>query len=193
MGAVSYETALAALSDRLSARAVEHSVHVAETAGALAVTYGVDAQAANLAGLLHDWDRELGDEQLLVAADAAGIELTETDRAVPYLLHARTGAMSVGEVLPELEPEVLHAIEAHTVGAGEMSDLDKVVYVADMIAPGRDFPGVEELRGLVGEGTLHELYLRCYQLTLHHLVERERPLHPHTVAAWNALVAGDAR
>lgn len=193
MGAVSYETALAALRDRLSARAVEHSVRVAETASALAVTYGVDAEAARLAGLLHDWDRELGDEQLLVAAGAAGIELTETDRAVPYLLHARTGARSVGEALPQLEPEVLHAIEAHTVGAGEMSDLDKVVYVADMIAPGRDFPGVDELRVRQGAGTLHELYLRCYQLTLHHLVERERPLHPHTVAAWNALVAGDAR
>jgi predicted HD superfamily hydrolase involved in NAD metabolism len=193
VGAVSYETALAALRDRLSARAIEHSVRVAETACALATTYGADAEAARLAGLLHDWDRELGDEQLLAAADAAGIELTETDRAVPYLLHARTGARSVGEALPELEPEVLRAIESHTVGAGEMSDLDKVVYVADMIAPGRDFPGVEEVRELAGSGTLHALYLRCYQLTLHHLVQRQRPLHPRTVAAWNALVGGDAR
>jgi predicted HD superfamily hydrolase involved in NAD metabolism len=190
---VDYDTAAHGLRTRLGATAVAHCERVASTAGALARAYDVDVDSARLAGLLHDWDRELGDEALLNASRLHGIELTPTDRAVPYLLHARTGALGVASAFPGISAEVVHAIEAHTVGAGEMSPLDKVVYVADMLEPDRDFPGVTELRESVGESTLDELYLSCYQRSLIHLVERKRPLHPQTVNAWNALVSGSAR
>ena len=46
------------------------------------------------------------------------------------------------------DPEILHAIEVHTVGDAAMSDLAKVLYVADYIEEGRDFPGVIEARAI---------------------------------------------
>ena len=44
-----------ALALRLDANGYAHSVAVAETAAGLAAVYGVDGDAAYLAGLLHDW------------------------------------------------------------------------------------------------------------------------------------------
>ncbi|PKQ15944.1 MAG: phosphohydrolase [Actinobacteria bacterium HGW-Actinobacteria-7] len=190
MGAPRYQAAFEALQARLSTGAVEHCQRVSQTAAELAQTYGAPVESARLAGLLHDWDRETGHEQLRSVACEAGIELTATDEAVPYLLHARTGALRVAETFPDLGADVLHAIASHTVGAGQMSALDRVVYIADMIEPGRDFPGLDELREAVGVITLDELYASCYQRSLLHLIERRRPLHPRTVDAWNALVSG---
>ena len=45
------------------------------------------------------------------------------------------------------DPEVLSAIRWHTTGKKDMSLLDRIIYLADMIEPGRrPFPGMEEIR-----------------------------------------------
>ncbi|NTW28020.1 MAG: HD domain-containing protein [Coriobacteriia bacterium] len=180
--------ALAVVKARLSKKAVGHAIRVGDTAAALAIVYGVNPEYAKIAGLLHDWDREKSGRQLIVSATEAGIEVTDADRVVPYLLHSKTGAVALQRTYPDLPAEVLDAIRCHTVGAPTMSDLDKIVYLADMIAPARDFPGVNELREAVGVVTLAELFARGYQLSVMHLVRSRRRLHPDTVAVWNSLV-----
>jgi predicted HD superfamily hydrolase involved in NAD metabolism len=170
-----------------------HSEGVAATAGELALTYGVDVETARIAGLLHDWDRDLSSDELLDEARSWGGELSDIERSEPRLLHADTGARSIARAFPDASEELLHAVAAHTVGDVVMTPLDRVVYVADMLEPSRDFPGVVELRAAVGSVSLDELYLRCYQHTLRYLVAARRPLHPRTVGAWNALVGGGVR
>ena len=39
----------------------------------------------------------------------------------------------------------------HTTGRENMGLLEKIVYIADLIEPGRDFQGVEEIRRLAYE------------------------------------------
>lgn len=190
MAGVSFDAALAAVRDRLDERGVGHSLRVADTAADLAATYGADVEQARLAGLLHDWDRERSAEELLESAREAGVRITEADEAVPYLLHARTGAASLTTSLPELDPAIVRAVELHTVGAPDMTALDMVVYVADMIEPARTFPGVTELREAAGTVVLGELFLAAYRRSLLHLVESGRRIHPDTVVVWNSLVAG---
>jgi predicted HD superfamily hydrolase involved in NAD metabolism len=193
VSAVTYANALAVVEARLGGKAAKHCKRVAATAAALAVVYGVDADAAQLAGLLHDWDRETSAEGLLGEARRLGLEVSEADAAVPYLLHARTGAQSAREALPGLPEAVVQAIARHTVGSPDMTPLDMVVYLADMIEPHRDFPGVDALRDAVGAVTLPELFARGYQRSVQHLVEARKRIHPDTVAVWNSLVAGEAR
>jgi HD superfamily phosphohydrolase YqeK len=77
------------------------------------------------------------------------------------------------------------------LGDVEMSDLDRIVYIADMIEPGRDYPGVDDLREAVGSVSLNALFALCYRHTLLYLIEEGRPIHPRTVDIWNALVARD--
>lgn len=193
MNEITYSQASAALRARLGDAGAGHSERVAQTAGLLASTYGLEAEPARLAGLLHDWDRERSSDALASAARDAGIELTEADEAVPYLLHARTAAVSLEQSLPGLPRNVLQAVSRHTLGAPDMSELDMVVYLADMIEPARTFSGVEELRDAVGTIPLDELFALGYQHSVAHLVSTRRRIHPETVAVWNALVAGGKR
>ena len=74
-----------------------------------------------------------------------------------------------------------------------MTELDQVVYIADMIEPTRDYPGIEELRDAVGEASLAELFALGYQQGFMHLVRERRRIHPDTLDVWNALVAGESR
>ncbi len=65
----------------------------------------------------------------------------------------------------------MQAVARHTVGAPDMTDLDMVVYLADMIEPAATYPGVDELREAVGDGlALRELFALGYQLSVMHLV-----------------------
>lgn len=190
---VRYEDALEALRERLGDAGFEHSVRTAETAAALALIYGVDVEASRLAGLLHDWDREAPREELPERASAAGVELTDVDRSAPYLLHAKTGARALADVFPGIDPQVLRAVARHTVGAEDMGDVDRVVWIADLIEPGRRFPGVNDLREAVGEMSLDALFALGYEHSLLHIIKRRKRLHPDTVAVWNSLVDGEGR
>lgn len=193
MAGVSFEAALDAVKRRLGRRSVEHSLAVADTAGRLAELYDVDGNAARLAGLLHDWSRDDGDDRLLAEARRLGIEVDPADETVPYLLHAQTGAAELRKAFPGISEDVVRAVERHTLGAEDMSDLDMVVYIADMTEPSRTFEGVEELRSAVGEVPLPELFVRGYAHSLTHVIKRRRHLHPRTALVWNAAVDAAAR
>lgn len=184
-----YTDALAAVTERLCADALAHSKSTAETAARIAETYCVNGEHARLAGLLHDWARENGGDALLAEARSLGIVVTEVDEAVPYLLHARIGAEGVRAAFPGIPEEIAGAIERHTVGGANMSPLDKVVYVADMLEPGRCFHGVDDLRDLIGVATLDELFAEAYVISMHHLVRGRKRIHPATIDAWNAIIA----
>ena len=71
--------------------------------------------------------------------EARGLPIDAAERAHPMLLHARLGAAIAREQFGVDDAEVLSAIEKHTTGAGEMSPLDCVVYLADSLEPGRSF------------------------------------------------------
>ena len=193
MPGVEFQVAHTTLGERLGKKAFAHCEAVAETAGHLAEVYDIDVDRARLAGLLHDWAREMSGEELLDAADANEFEMTDVDAAVPYLLHARAGAAQVRAAFPELDEDVAQAVELHTMGSASMSDLDKVVYIADMIEPSRGFDGVEKLRDAVGSVTLDELFVRAYARSVIRLVERRRRIHPETLEVWNTLVAEEHR
>lgn len=188
---MTYEAADALLGERLSPSAAAHSRRVAETAAQLAARFGVDVATSRLAGLLHDWDREQTPEQLFSAAAEAGLTVTPADETVPYLLHARTGAAALRRAFPGAPDAVITAVAHHTVGSSDMTDLDKIVYVADMIEPGRDYPGVASLRQLSTTVTLGELFAVAYQQSILYLIGSRKRIHPDTVAVWNKLVAGE--
>lgn len=184
------EEARVALEEHLSEVSLTHCERVGATAAALAAVCSVDPELALLAGLLHDWSRDMPEDALLTAARTLGIEITEEDAALPYLLHPRVGAGELRKRFPRIPEEVLAAVRAHTVGAREMSALDKVVYVADMVEPERSYEGLEELREAIGEVSLDELFRRAYSRSLEHLIERRRRIHEETVVVWNSHVAG---
>ncbi|NTU88653.1 MAG: HD domain-containing protein [Actinobacteria bacterium] len=177
-----------AIEGRLSGTRLAHSISVAETAGSLAELYGCDVDEARIAGLLHDWDKHLDDDELFERIDELGISVTDELRRMPILLHAHTGAVAVAREFPELSKRIIDAIARHTVAVKDMTDLDEILYVADKIEPFRKTRDAEAIRESVGEKSLHELYIDAYASTLLHLVDRRRFIFPGALDVWNSLV-----
>ncbi len=116
-----------------------HSVRVARCADILAMRHGVSGRKARLAGMLHDLARLYSPERLIAESEARGFVIAPAERDHPTLLHARLGAALARERFGVEDPEVLSAIEKHTLGADEMSPLDCVIYLADSLEPHRSF------------------------------------------------------
>lgn len=164
----------------------QHSLGVARTAERLAGTKGVPQGAARVAGLLHDMARDRPGEWLLAEAHRLGIPVGPLESGYPVLLHGPVAAGQAGEHYGIRDPEVLDAIRYHTTGRAGMGNLARIVYVADLIEPAREYPEVERLRDLAGTD-MESAFRECLRHTLVCLLRRGRPLHPDAVACWNSL------
>lgn len=176
------------LRQKLSARRMQHTLGVADTAGQLALRYGFSMEKARLAGLLHDYARGRSPKELLGIAEAAGLISDPADRLSPDLLHGPVAARLIPFEFGIEDPEVLQAVAVHTLGAENMSRLDKIIYLADLIEPARDYPGVEYLRALA-ETDLDRAVFYGFNQTLAYCLQRNLFIHPQTVRARNYLLA----
>ena len=165
-----------------------HSLSVASMAEELALAYGVDPYLARVAGILHDWDKVLTNDELVEQALELKLPLLVEPAKVLPLLHGMTAARSLPATYPELPPVVLQAIDRHTTAAVDMTDLDMVVFVADGIEPlRRDTPGIHETRSLVGRVSLEELFWNAFVGGIVYVLEGGRYLYPGTLEIYNTL------
>ena len=177
------------LQSRLKKSRFAHSIGVANTAVKLAEKFSVDKDKAYIAGLLHDCAREFENDELPAEAEKRGIKIGEIEKAVPLLLHAYIGAKMIGEIYQVDDAEISQAIYRHTVGAKNMSDLDKIIYFADMIEPNRNYPGVEKLRDLAEKSNnLNEIILTALNESIIFVAQKNSLLHPDTIDARNFLL-----
>ena len=114
-----------------------HTQGVEYTAAALAMRYGEDVERAQVAGLLHDCAKCMGNDKLLSACEKHHIPVTDVERRNPYLLHAKVGSYLAKKEYKVEDPEILSAILYHTTGHPNMTLLEKIIFTADYIEPGR--------------------------------------------------------
>ncbi len=185
---LSYDERKQLLAARLKPSRFRHSLGVAETAAQLAARFGVDAEAARTAGLLHDCAREFPNEAMRAEADKRQIPYGPIERAMPLLLHAYLGAVRVRELYGVDDDAIEQAIYRHTVGGPQMTRLDKIIWYADMIEPSRDYPEVEMLRRLAREASLDEMLLAGLTESIKFVAAKGHLLHPRTIEARNELL-----
>lgn len=172
----------------MSERRFQHVLGVEEMAVALAAKYGASEEKASITALTHDYAKERPDEEfeLIIQRDGYDLDLLNYGNAI---WHGLIGASMVQRELGIEDEEILDAIRLHTTGAKKMSLLDKIIYVADYIEPGRNFPGVKEARELalidLDEAVAYET-----KHTLQHLIEQEQQIYPKTIETYNYWVAG---
>ena len=182
-----YHEILVTLAAELRPARFRHSRDVSRTAVRLAERWGADLEKARLAGILHDCARSLKGEALLSAVKDFGLRPSEIEFAQPALLHAPLGAALSKQRFGVDNPEILQAIRRHTTGAVEMTLLDKIIYMADYIEPGRNFSGVEKIREMA-VNNLDEALLEAFNRTVIYVVAGDGLLHPDTVAGRNFLL-----
>jgi predicted HD superfamily hydrolase involved in NAD metabolism len=185
---ISGQQAIETIRLRLSENRFKHSLEVAELAMEMAKTFGIDQEQAYLTGLLHDYAKGISGKELLIIASDNNLIEDEVDKLVPDLLHAPVGAFLLRKELEIDDEEILKAVRCHTLGAFEMSILDKVIFLADMIEPGRDYPGVDRLRCLAMRN-LDEGMLFGLESTIKYCIDSRRILHPRTILVRNKFLS----
>lgn len=176
------------LQSELKPSRFKHSCGVEETAVFLANRFGVDELQARVAGLLHDCARTFANEDMQSEADKRGISYGAVEHRMSLLLHAPLGACLAIERYGVHDELVLQAIARHTVGGTMMTRLDKIVYFADMIEPGRDYPGVDELRELSRVAELDDMLYEGLSQSISFVTAKRHMIHPATVLARNELL-----
>lgn len=162
------------------AKRFAHTLGVEFTAAALAMRYQADVTDAQIAGLLHDCAKCLTDEKRVSICEKHRIPMTDIERRNPFLLHAKVGEYLAREKYGITNPDILNAIRFHTTGRENMSLLERIVFVADYIEPGRrQAPNLSEIRQLAFTD-LNAAMLKILEDTLSYLKATGGELDPMT-------------
>lgn len=182
----SREALIEEVSDQMPDKRWKHTLGVMESSVQLAQRYGADPERAETAAILHDVAKYWPVERMreIIEQNGLSTELLKYDK---QLWHAEVGAFAAEHDYGITDTEVLDAIRYHTSGRENMSLLEKIVCLADYIEPGRDFPGVDEIRRLA-KVSLEEGLVAGLDSTISLLLEKRRIVFPLTVLARNDLV-----
>ncbi len=176
---------------RVSPKRFLHIQGVARTAKRLAERNGVPASKALWAAWLHDSAKELDRAQLRRWILAGKLKLDLWEKRIPALWHPHAGVGLARKVWGIKDQGILEAIRCHTLGAPGMGRLAQVVFVADFIEPGRDFPGVDKARAAARRDLKEAVSLKC-GMTIGHLLEGHRLVHPRLLETYNYFLGSGA-
>ena len=175
---------IAFLEQQLSPKRFRHSCNVARAARQLAQKYGADVEKAYFAGLMHDVCKEmLFDDQkaLMLAGDFAPDEAELQSKKV---WHGIAGAYYLQSEFGVTDKDILNAVRFHTVGRANMSLLEEIIYIADMISEDRDYKGVGKMRKLAFEN-LQDAMFEAIRDSAVAILKKGVMLPQYTIAAYN--------
>jgi len=178
------EAALRREVERLPEPLRSHVKRVEDEGERLARRHGVDVTQVRLAVLGHDLLRVTPREELLRLARDAGIEPNEAERAEPLLLHGAMAARMLSQRFGIDDAAVLDAVRYHTTGRAGMSDIEKIVFLADKTEPDElaRYPEWREVRELA-QDDLDAAMAKAMALLLAQARREGWTVHPDVLAA----------
>lgn len=153
----------------LSSERMKHTLGVISEAEKLAERYGVDKEKAKLAALCHDMARCMPVDSIELAHAKMAADLLKCEWGIE-------------------DPDVLNAVTYHTTGRPGMSLLEKIIYLADAIEPGRNYPGVGRLRKLAYED-LDKACAEVMRQTIEYVKHKGCEIDDNTIKAMEELLA----
>lgn len=183
-----YTEILKWLKDNLNEKRYIHTLGTADCAKELAKQFGLNEDKAYLAGLLHDCAKCFPNEELLDIIDKH-LDVEECEMLNYKTLHAPVSAYIAETEFGITDKEILSAIRWHTLGKLDMSDFEKIVFIADKIEPNtRDKEYSDKIRELLAqENGLNKALLKCYKETIKSLVKRDLKICLLTIEIYNKL------
>lgn len=159
-----------------------HSVRVARLALARAKELHLSERAVLTAALMHDCAKNLPINSPYLDGFAFP---TEWGNIPPQVLHQYQGAYVAERHFGVQDGDVLNAIRYHTSGRPNMSALEKLIFLADMLEEERRYTGVDELRALFWDKDgLDKCLAEALYQTLLFLESKEDEIYPLTRAAY---------
>jgi predicted HD superfamily hydrolase involved in NAD metabolism len=180
------DKALSLVKAQLTEHRYQHTLGVVESALDLAERYGVDLYKAEMAAIFHDYAKFRPKDEMREIIETQNLD----ERLLQYnteLWHAPVGAYLVEKEAGMEDEGILNAIRFHTSGRPGMTLLEKVIYLADYIEPGRHFPGVDEVREQA-KHNLDQALISSIRNTIGFLMKKNQAVFPDTFYTFNELV-----
>ena len=174
---------------RLSDKRYEHTINVKKMAVKLAKHYGADEEQAALAALLHDAAKEISKDEMRAIMQAHPEYAEGGEERPTPVWHGVCASILARTEWGVTDEAVLSAIACHTAG---MTQLDKILYLADMTSAERDWPGVEKLRKLELKD-LDAAMLAALKQTNDFVLSQGKPLDSMSKAAYEDILAHSAQ
>ncbi len=176
------------LKENLNEKRYIHTLGTADCAKKLAEKFNLDNEKAYLAGLLHDCAKCFPKEKLIDIINK-NLDVKESEMLNYKTLHAPVSAFIAQKEFGITDKEILSAIRWHTLGKLDMSDFEKIVFLADKIESNtRDKEYSDKILAILEEDNgLNKALLVCYKETLKSLVNRDLKICLLTVEIYNKL------
>lgn len=153
-----------------------HTLRVALLAAERATGLPISEKKAVQACLLHDCAKNLRLDDPLLKGFVA------PEDCPPAVVHQYAGEYVARTALGVDDEEVLSAVACHTSGKENMSLLDKLVFLSDLVEEERSYSGVENLRRLFWED-IDKCLLQALEDTVEYLERSGQPVYERTIAA----------
>lgn len=177
---------LAIVKTRMPEKRYIHTIGVMETAIQLAEKYGENVESAETAAILHDIAKYSDIDWMKQIVIENGLDLRLIDWGAE-ILHGPVGAWIAENEFSIEDQDILNSIRFHTTGRANMSTLEKIIFVADMIEPNRAFAGVEKLRKKANKD-LDKAMNACIRHSIKFLVKTKQPIYPVSIECYNDCV-----
>lgn len=161
----------------LTEKRLIHTANVVVTALKRAKELNLDNKKVITSAMLHDMAKYI---------DYKTVEGFIIDDDVPEpVIHAFLGAYLAEKYLGITDKEIINAIKYHTSGRPNMTTLEKLIFVADMIEEGRNYEGVEQLRRAYNEEDFEKCFFKCLEEETIHLINKKQEIYHLTLEAYN--------
>jgi predicted HD superfamily hydrolase involved in NAD metabolism len=165
----------------------EHSQRVAEIALELSIVHGYESPLdAYLAGILHDFTKQKNNSFHIEIFKKHNFDYS----ALPtQAYHAFSAYFVIQERFGFTKMEILNSIRSHTLGKGDMSLLEKILYVSDFL--GSEYALRLTEYSLWLESSKKDIYFGMYlksSKTIQDLTEKKLPIHTNTITVYNDSV-----
>lgn len=172
---------------KLSPERYNHTMLVYELAKKLAVNYGENVYNIQLASLMHDCAKDMSLKESKKYIIEKNVRIKYLDflySYAPQVLHSYIGADIAKDRFKITNIEVLNAIKNHTVGRVNMSNCEKIIFIADSLSPDRKFKTkfINKKKLLLN---LDEAFKLVLQNKINYVVSKFQVLHPDIIDIWN--------
>ncbi len=158
-----------------------HSLRVAYLAAKKAVAMRISERKAIAASLFHDCAKNL----TAASPHLEGFSLpSEWGEVPPPVWHQFAGAYVAEHAFGVTDGDILNAVRYHTSGRPNMSELEKLVFLADMLEEERSYEGVDLLRALFWKEGLDECLKKALEESVIFIEKKGGTVYPLTRLAY---------
>ena len=172
------------LKSMISPSRFNHSVRVAEEARNLAVHFGEDPEKSYIAGLLHDSARALSCKEMVQYLLPFFLPI---GYSIPAIFHAFAGPRFLASQFDITDYSILRAVCWHATACEDMSNFDKILFVADLSESGRRFKESDTIREALQRG-LQAAFIKAIEMKVNYLLATKKIIYPASMEAWNKII-----